>query len=243
MNLEIHDLPGPGPGGAPCEIVERKGRGHPDSLCDALAENLSIGLSRFYLERFGAILHHNVDKALLVGGAARPAFGGGEVLEPIEIRGLVVIESEPQGADIYLDSRTSKPLSKTPWNGTLTGEHLVIIERQGYKPIERTIRPDPNKLLVMVFGLGEQDYLGYLDVTSNIPGADIYIDDKSVGAKAKTPWSGDLPPGRHKIWVTKDGQKQPIAASNVSIRVDEPVYAYGGPATARLKRGRSAEAL
>lgn len=85
MNLKIRPLPGPATSDAPCEIVERKGRGHPDSLCDALAENLSIGLSRFYLERFGAILHHNVDKALLVGGAARPAFGGGEVLEPIEI--------------------------------------------------------------------------------------------------------------------------------------------------------------
>ncbi|HYL25641.1 MAG TPA: methionine adenosyltransferase, partial [Burkholderiales bacterium] len=43
------------------------------------------GLSRFYLERFGAILHHNVDKALLIAGAARPAFGGGELVTPIEI--------------------------------------------------------------------------------------------------------------------------------------------------------------
>lgn len=126
-------------------------------------------------------------------------------LEQIEIRGLVVIESEPQGADIYLDSRESTPLSKTPWNGTLTGEHLVIIERKGYKPLERTIRPDPNKLLVLVFGLGEQDYLGYLDVTSNVPGADIYIDDKSVGAKAQSPWSGEIQPGKHKVWVTKEG--------------------------------------
>ena len=67
------------------EIVERKGLGHPDTICDALAENLSLALSRFYLERFGAILHHNVDKGLLCGGAARPAFGGGEVTEPIEI--------------------------------------------------------------------------------------------------------------------------------------------------------------
>jgi S-adenosylmethionine synthetase len=69
----------------PLEIVERKGVGHPDTICDALAENLSAALSRFHLERFGVILHHNVDKALLRGGAARPRFGGGEILEPIEI--------------------------------------------------------------------------------------------------------------------------------------------------------------
>jgi S-adenosylmethionine synthetase len=70
---------------SPVEIVERKGLGHPDSICDALAEAFSIALCRFHRERFGLILHHNVDKVLLRGGSARPAFGGGEVIEPIEI--------------------------------------------------------------------------------------------------------------------------------------------------------------
>jgi len=69
----------------PVEVVERKGAGHPDTICDALAEQLSLTLSRAYLERFGAVLHHNVDKGLLSAGAARPAFGGGEVEAPIEI--------------------------------------------------------------------------------------------------------------------------------------------------------------
>jgi S-adenosylmethionine synthetase len=85
MELAIERLETLSPAQLPVEIVERKGLGHPDTICDALAENLSIELSRFYLERFGSILHHNVDKALLCGGVARPAFGGGEVLEPIEI--------------------------------------------------------------------------------------------------------------------------------------------------------------
>jgi S-adenosylmethionine synthetase len=67
------------------EVVERKGLGHPDTVCDALSERVSCALSEAYLERFGTILHHNVDKALLVGGASRTAFGGGEVIEPIEI--------------------------------------------------------------------------------------------------------------------------------------------------------------
>ena len=67
------------------EIVERKGLGHPDTICDALAEQLSIALCYFYQERFGLLLHHNVDKVLLWGGIARPAFGGGEVLAPSEI--------------------------------------------------------------------------------------------------------------------------------------------------------------
>ncbi|MHA2263503.1 MAG: methionine adenosyltransferase, partial [Candidatus Thorarchaeota archaeon] len=50
------------------EIVERKGKGHPDTLCDKAAEELSIKLSEYYMEQFGGIQHHNVDKVLLVGG-------------------------------------------------------------------------------------------------------------------------------------------------------------------------------
>ncbi|MDH3580293.1 MAG: hypothetical protein OEM91_06670, partial [Hyphomicrobiales bacterium] len=67
------------------EIVERKGIGHPDTICDMLSEQLSVALSRHYQERFGLILHHNVDKALLTAGHAEAAFGGGEVIEPIDI--------------------------------------------------------------------------------------------------------------------------------------------------------------
>ncbi|HSJ96111.1 MAG TPA: methionine adenosyltransferase, partial [Myxococcota bacterium] len=79
MRVSLRALPGDGPEAEPVEVVERKGLGHPDSICDALAEAFSLALSRFYREHFGRILHHNVDKVLLVGGRAEPAFGGGAV--------------------------------------------------------------------------------------------------------------------------------------------------------------------
>lgn len=67
------------------EVVERKGLGHPDTICDALAESFSRALCREYRHRFGDILHHNVDKALLWGGRAIPEFGGGKVVSPINV--------------------------------------------------------------------------------------------------------------------------------------------------------------
>lgn len=66
-------------------MVERKGLGHPDTICDALAETFSRNLCRAYRQRFGQIMHHNVDKALLCAGRAAPALGGGKVLAPISI--------------------------------------------------------------------------------------------------------------------------------------------------------------
>jgi S-adenosylmethionine synthetase len=67
------------------ELVERKGKGHPDTVIDGCAEAVSRALSQYYLEHYGRVLHHNVDKGLLVGGRSAPRFGGGEVLEPIYI--------------------------------------------------------------------------------------------------------------------------------------------------------------
>ncbi|MGH3898583.1 MAG: methionine adenosyltransferase [Pseudonocardiaceae bacterium] len=65
------------------DIVERKGVGHPDSLADGLAEELSRAYSRLCLEEFGAILHHNTDKTALLGGSATVAFGGGTIDRPV----------------------------------------------------------------------------------------------------------------------------------------------------------------
>ena len=67
------------------ELVERKGVGHPDSICDAIADQLSIALCREYEKTFGRVVHHNIDKALLVAGRTSPRWGGGTVEEPMRL--------------------------------------------------------------------------------------------------------------------------------------------------------------
>jgi S-adenosylmethionine synthetase len=67
------------------EIVERKGIGHPDYLCDSMMEAVSIALSREYLREFGTVLHYNIDKGLLAAGSTEKRFGGGKVLKPMEL--------------------------------------------------------------------------------------------------------------------------------------------------------------
>lgn len=84
-DIYIQGMPGPTVAEAQVEIVERKGLGHPDSICDAIMERVSVSLSRAYLERFGAILHHNCDKGLLVAGQVQRRLGGGRVLEPMRL--------------------------------------------------------------------------------------------------------------------------------------------------------------
>lgn len=70
----------------PVEIVERKGIGHPDSLCDGIAERISVEYTRYCQEHFGRPLHHNFDKVQLVAGDVDVDFGRGEMLKPIRIQ-------------------------------------------------------------------------------------------------------------------------------------------------------------
>ena len=67
------------------ELVERKGKGHPDTICDSVMEAVCISLCSEYLDLTGRILHHNIDKGLLVAGRSAVKPGGGTVLEPMKI--------------------------------------------------------------------------------------------------------------------------------------------------------------
>jgi S-adenosylmethionine synthetase len=85
MNIFIENLNSVPVKNQKVEIVERKGIGHPDSIADALAENVSRALCREYLQNFGYIMHHNTDECQIVGGQSQPKFGGGVIIEPVYI--------------------------------------------------------------------------------------------------------------------------------------------------------------
>jgi len=86
------------------EVVERKGIGHPDSICDGLAEAVSQALAGAYLDRVGKVLHYNTDETQLVAGTSAPAFGGGEVIEPIYLLLVGRATKEYQGTRIPTDT-------------------------------------------------------------------------------------------------------------------------------------------
>jgi len=132
-------------GERPVEIVERKGVGHPDSICDALAEEFSLELSRFYLEHAGAILHHNVDKALLVAGRARPRFGGGRVDEPMQLFLAGRATPAAGGADVPVAELAERAAHR--W----LQAHLHALDVRRHVAVSPLVRPGSSDL-VDLFG-------------------------------------------------------------------------------------------
>jgi S-adenosylmethionine synthetase len=84
-DVHVTEAAGPSVAEAEIEIVERKGIGHPDTVCDSVMEEASRALCRLYLKTCGTILHHNCDKGMLVAGRVQRRFGGGQVLEPMRM--------------------------------------------------------------------------------------------------------------------------------------------------------------
>jgi len=141
------------------------------------------------------------------GSAAPPSTPSQEVeqLGDARPRGLIVIESDPSNASIYLDDKRKGPFATTPWSGSLEGDHKIIIEKRGYTVVERPVSADPTKLFVLSAAMSQQSFLGWVEITSNVPGADIFIDDKTVGAVGRTPLSQNIKPGKHTFWISADG--------------------------------------
>lgn len=114
----------------PVEIVERKGIGHPDSICDGIAERVSVEYMKWCQEHLGAPLHHNFDKVQLVAGETDVAYGHAQMLKPIRIqlagRGTPVA---PDGTKVPMDAIAIKA-AKDHISETLKyldpNEHVVI---------------------------------------------------------------------------------------------------------------------
>jgi hypothetical protein len=154
-------------------------------------------------------------------------------LPEAKTKSVVVITSKPDGAQIYLDDKKNGSLGETPWN-SIEGSHTVIIELKGYKTEKKKIQPSADKLYDLYFALSTEQYLGWLEVKANIPGSDVFIDSKEVGAVGKTPYMGNVQPGKRKIWVTKEGYTEyageiTIVAGkphNVNVKLDEAAVGF-----------------
>lgn len=174
-------------------------------------------------------------------GKAETASPPAAVLPTIATKGLVIIESKPTGATIYLDDKSKGTFATTPWQGSLEPKPVkLIFEAKGFKSEEREIAPRTDKVVELYIALSEQHFLGWIEVIANVPGADVFIDRQDVGAMGKTPYTGHLKPGKHTLWVARSGYQstqkeitvEPGTATTHTVTLETVAYAVlkaGGP--------------
>lgn len=138
MTISIHHRPLYDP---VTEFVERKGAGHPDTICDSLAEHLANNLATYYISRRGGLKHFNVDKALLSAGQAKVGFWRGEIIKPSRI----ILAGK-------VDAREGlPPLGKFLANAyTQLGKILPWAQLPGDYSIELSINPSSDDLVPLL---------------------------------------------------------------------------------------------
>lgn len=88
--------------------------------------------------------------ARLEGGGAREARSPAiQTLPDPEIRGFVVLTSDPSEATVYVDDPARGPIGTTPWSGTLDGDHKLYIAKPGHSRFEYPVTFDRHRFLVL----------------------------------------------------------------------------------------------
>lgn len=123
------------------ELVERKGLGHPDTICDALMESISVALCAAYVEVCGRVLHHNLDKSLLVAGQTSPQPGGGTIEAPMRIICGDRAVGAWQGTKIPLGEIVEA--TAVDW----FRQHLRYVDPQRHVVLQNEIRPGSPELV------------------------------------------------------------------------------------------------
>lgn len=157
-----------------------------------------------------------------------------EKQKEVEAHGFILIESKPAGATVYLDDKKNAPLGPTPWSGSIDGNHTLITVSPGYKEDQTQVNANPKQFTHVVISLSQQHFLSWLEVRSNVAGADVYLDDKAAGAVGRTPFMGNITPGTHTIIVSKEGftedsKKVDMVAGEpykIDLTLDKGHYGY-----------------
>lgn len=137
------------------ELVERKGVGHPDYIADSASEEASRKLSLYYLKNYGVILHHNLDKTLVVGGQAAPKFKGGEVLHPIYI--------------VVSGRATTEVKTEHGTESIPVGTIIIESVKEWIKDHFRYLDPEKHVVVDYKIGKGSTDLVGIFEASKKVP--------------------------------------------------------------------------
>ncbi len=123
-------------------------------------------------------------------------------LSPVSPGGTLMVTSSPSGAMVSVDNGNTQ---MTPWTyrNVPVGVHLVSLFLSGYDPYVKNVEIIPGKTTEIHAPMTVRTGSGSLTVTSEPPGASIYVDGVYAGITNTV--VGNIPPGRHQIRVSRAG--------------------------------------
>jgi serine/threonine protein kinase len=137
-----------------------------------------------------------------------------KVAAPVVVPGQITVDSTPQGAQVQLDGATD-PTWVTPLSVSSLdpGPHSITVSKGGYVTDSRTVKVVSGSKSSVVIHLNQLS--ATLSVTSNPPGANIYVDGRDMGKL--TPAQVSVNKGQHVVLIRKPGYIDETASAQFAL--------------------------
>lgn len=141
-------------------------------------------------------------------------------------KSLLNVTSTPSDAEVVVKSTRGEVLyrgSGERFTQTLDpGSYVVEVTHPRYTTISAPITVAPAVVNVVLAELSQGQFLGFLRIETDVPGANVFVDDRGPGALGHTPFQNAVKVGKHHVWIEKAGYK-PVE-KDVTVGVgDDPL--------------------
>jgi tetratricopeptide (TPR) repeat protein len=140
-------------------------------------------------------------------GETAPGVPAVEITE-VEMKSLISVRTNPADARIRLLDTEGRQVADFEGPGGQTvvrGTYAVEVSHPDFRTVQTDLHVAPGQVYIIVVEMSQGAFLGFLHVRTDVPGAEVYVDDRSLGRVGTTPWGNVLPAGSHRIWVEKPG--------------------------------------
>lgn len=130
-----------------------------------------------------------------------------QAARPTDIKSIIYVRTEPEGAKVaisYGGQVVSTGTTPHQVEFDQSGRYTIEIEKEGFEKMSQTVEAEVAKDVIVAARLG-QGFLGQMEITSDPPEANVYVNDKALGVVGKTPFYRTFELGKYHVWVEKPG--------------------------------------
>jgi hypothetical protein len=124
------------------------------------------------------------------------------------MKSVINVQTVPEGARVLIDNAAGETVAEgmAPMTRALSsGDYVLRIEHPDFAAERTDIRVRAGGVYVYYYRLGQGQFLGFLRIIADQPGARVYVDSEEEGAAQVTPYQETLPVGEHRVWVKLAG--------------------------------------
>lgn len=125
-----------------------------------------------------------------------------------QMKSLISVRTNPTDAKVRVLDDKGLEIAGANGPAGLTverGIYTIEASHPDYRTVQTDISVVPGQVFMVVVEMSQGAFLGFVHVTTDVPGATVFIDERGQGQVGVTPWGGVLPAGAHKVYVEKPG--------------------------------------